>query len=268
MGLEQTRWPVMSRAGESSPSRSASIAVSRSPRETLRMALLFFALLLPTTAFAFWKSYFGILRSLPESMTAVVHVHAALMILWLLMLVAQAWFVLTGRFRLHRWVGRSSFVIVPAIVLSGLATTHAFFNKPLPPGVTEVELRSLDIITLGQLVAFGLTWWLAIVYRKRMAIHVRFIVSTVFAIGNAIVFRIFIFWVPGFETFEAATTANGTVLILALLGLIALDWQRGMRRSPYWVVTLALAFLHLGYFTFARSEGWLSFCRWFAALGS
>jgi hypothetical protein len=242
--------------------------ISRSPRETLRIALFFYALLLPITVFAFWKSYFGILGSLPEGMTAVVHVHSALMILWLLMLFAQAWFIQTGRFRLHRWVGRSSFVIVPAIILSGLATTHAFFNKPLEPGVTEMEVRSLDIITLGQLVAFGLTWWLAIVYRKRMAIHVRFIVSTVFAIGNAIVFRIFLFWVPGFETLEAATSANGTVLILVLLGLIALDWRRGMRRSPYWVVTLALAFLHLGYFTFARSEGWLSFCRWFAALGT
>jgi hypothetical protein len=250
------------------PQPMSPITASRVPRESLRNFHLYLALLVPVTVFAFWKSYFGILGNLPEGITALVHVHATLMILWLFMVIAQAWFVRTMRFRLHRWVGRSSYVIVPVIILSGLVTTHASFNKPLPPGVTEVEIRSLDVITLGQLVAFGLTWWLAIVYRKQTALHVRFIVSTVFAIGNAIVFRIFIFWVPGFETLEAATSANGTVLILLLLGLIALDWRRGMRRSPYWVVTLALAFLHLGYFTFARSEGWLSFCRWFAALGS
>jgi len=39
-----------------------------------------------------------------------------------------------------------------------------------------------------------------------------------------------------------------------------------MRRSPYWVVTVALGVLHVGYFTFARSEAWVAFCRWFADL--
>lgn len=258
----------MSASSEGTRPVSSTIEAARVSRESLRTLQLYFALLVAVTVLAFWKSYFGILGNLPEGITALVHVHAALMILWLFMVIAQAWFVRTKRFRQHRLVGRSSYVIVPVLILSGLVTTHAFFNKPPPPGVTEAELRSLDVITLGQLVAFGLTWSLAMVYRKQTALHVRFIVSTVFAIGNAIVFRIFNFWVPGFETIEAATSANGTVLILLLLGLIALDWRRGIRRSPYWVVTLALAFLHLAYFTFARTAGWLSFCRWFAALGS
>ena len=68
--------------------------------------------------------------NLPEGITALVHVHAALMILWLFMVIAQAWFVRTMRFRLHRWVGRSSYLIVPVIILSGLVTTHASF-KPV-----------------------------------------------------------------------------------------------------------------------------------------
>ena len=144
-----------------------------SSENPLRNLYIYFALLIPATVFAFWRSYFGILGSLPEGMTALVHVHAALQILWLFMLVAQAWFIRTKRFRLHRLVGRSSFVIVPIIILSGLATAHAAFNKPPPPGVTFAELRHLDIITLGQLVAFGLTWWLAIVYRKQTPLHVR-----------------------------------------------------------------------------------------------
>ena len=246
---------------------SDTVAASRVPRESLRNVPVYLALLIPATVFAFWKSYFGILGNLPEGMTALIHVHAALMILWLFMLIAQAWFVRTKRFLLHRWVGRSSFVIVPVIVLSGLATTHAFFNKPLPPGVTMEEVRRLDIITLGQLVAFGLTWWLGIVYRKQTPVHVRFMISTVFAVGNAIVFRVFFFWVPRFDTSQAAITANGAVLILLLLILIALDWRKGMKRSPFWVVTLALGVLHLGYFTFARSEAWLTFCQWFASRG-
>ncbi len=72
-----------------------------------------FALLIPVTVFGFWKTYFRIPDDLPDTFTAVTHGHAALMFLWLLMLVAQAWFIRTRRFRPHRWVGRSSYVIAP-----------------------------------------------------------------------------------------------------------------------------------------------------------
>ena len=97
-----------------------------------RNVYIYFALVVPVAIFAFWKTYFGILGNLPETITPLVHVHALLTFLWLLMLIAQAWFIRTKRFRTHRWVGRSSYVIAPLIILLGLAVLHKAYLLSSP----------------------------------------------------------------------------------------------------------------------------------------
>jgi len=80
------------------------------------------------------------------------------------------------------------------------------------------------------------------------------------------VFRIFFLWIPGFDTPDRAIVGNCVVISLLLLILIAADWRIGLKRSPYWVVTIVLSVIHLGYWTFAKTEGWYSFCQWYADL--
>lgn len=228
-----------------------------------RGVLVGLLLVLPATLLGFWKSYFAILGALPASTTAVVHVHGALMFLWLVLLPAQAWLYRTRRLRAHRWVGRSSFVLVPLIVAFGLATLHHEFTRK--PDELETVAR-LDSLAVGMMVAFTLTWALGMRYRRNPELHVRYMVSTAFALGTAIVWRIFVFWVPALADPSAAAAANGVVLLLGLLALIAADWRRGMRRSPYWVVTIVVAAMHVGYWTVAKSGAWIGLCRWFAGL--
>lgn len=238
--------------------------MKRSTEGTLfRYAHVYLALLIPTAVFAFWKTYYGILSDLPEFITPVFHIHAFLMMLWLLMLVTQAWFIRTRRFRWHRWLGRTSYVIAPLIILAGLATIHAMFNRtPELPFV----LARLNVLGFGQLIAFAITWGFAMAYRKQTALHVRFMVSTVFAMATAVVFRIFLLWIPRFDTPEKALVGNCAVLTLLLLGAIAVDWSRGIKRSPFWVVTVVLSIMHAGYWTFANTSGWYAFCVWYAGL--
>lgn len=232
-----------------------------------RNVYIYFALLIPATLLGFATSYFAGVTFSGLSVTFFIHMHAALMVLWLLMLIAQAWFIRTGRFRPHRWVGRSSYVIAPAIIVMGLVATHETLNRK-PAGISLVDAR-LEAYTWGQLVAFGLVWGLAILYRKRTPMHMRFMISTTFAIGSAIVFRIILNWfgwVPGLDLLDNIAATNWAVLTLPLLLLIALDWRAGLRRSPFWVVTIAIGIMHVGYFTFAKSEGWFDFVQGFANL--
>jgi hypothetical protein len=53
-------------------------------------------------------------------------------------------------------------------------------------------------------------------------------------------------------------------MVLMLLGLIAVDWRLGMRRSPFWLVTITTLISYIGYFTFAKSDWWMSFVLWTA----
>ena len=171
------------------------------------------------------------------------------------MLVGQALFIRTKRYALHRRVGRSSFVIAPVIIVVTLLAVLGETN------IKATDAR-IKIFGLGITLAFGVTWGLAIIYRERTPVHVRFIVSTVFAMASAIVFRIlrnWFSWVSGVDSTEGLAIANAVILILPLLALIASDWRAGMKCSPFWVVTIITAFSHIGYFTFAKSDWWMDF---------
>jgi len=199
-------------------------------------------------------------------LTVILNVHAALMVLWLLMLIAQAWFIRTKRFQLHRWVGRASFVIAPLVIVSALATFHEGLNRAV--GGITIEAVRIDTFSLGQVLAFAVTWGLAILYRKRAPLHVRFMISTAFAVSTAILFRILFAWVfnLNIEALDTAAALNWILLTLPLLALIAMDWRAGIKRSPFWVVTILISVMHLGYWTFAKTDGWLEFCQWYEDL--
>lgn len=247
--------------------------VAHRVRTPYRHLWLFLALLIPGALLGFAKSYFKGLTFSGLSVTPIIHVHAALMVLWILMLIGQAWFIRTRRYRVHRWVGRSSFVIAPLIIIMSAVATHETLNRKMP-GITTLDAR-FEIYDLLQVLGFGLSWALALIYRKRIPLHVRYMVSTVFAFGNAIVFRIILNWfqwAPGMNVVDNlanignVAAANGTMLVLMLLGLIAMDWRHGIRRSPFWLVTGTTVTIHVGFFTFTRADWWMALVQWFAAL--
>jgi glucan phosphoethanolaminetransferase (alkaline phosphatase superfamily) len=229
-----------------------------------RNAYIIIALILPLAIFAFWKTYVSILGNLPEKITLVYHLHAVVMTAWILMLIAQAWLIKAGHFTVHRAIGRASYVVVPLIIVLGLGTIHAMFN-----GTEASEMSGigrLNVLGFGQLVCFLIVWGLAIRYRRQTPLHARFMISTIFAIGPAIIFRILLLWIPGIETVNAALIGNWIILTLPLLFLILLDWKKGITRSPFWVITLLVALMHIGYWTFATSDWWLAFCMWFRGM--
>ena len=126
------------------------------------------------------------------------------------------------------------------------------------------ELARDAIFQHMMLVSLAITWGLAIAYRRQPALHMRFMISTAFAIGTAIFFRIFFFWVPSFGTFDVAAHGNFAVLSVMLVALIANDWRLGVRRSPFWVVTVLIGVLYFCYRVVAPMEAWIGYCDWLA----
>jgi len=241
----------------------------RGPVDRLENLQIFFALLIPVALLAFAKSYFAGVTFSGKSVTVLIHAHSALMVLWLLMLIAQAWFIRTRRFRLHRWVGRSSYAIAPLIMVTIIVVSHELLNRTA--GGLSTQGAQIEVYTWGQLLGFGLAWGLAIFFRKRTPLHMRFMISTIFAAGSAFVFRIILNWfgwVPGMDTLDGVAAANAAFLTISLLALVVADWRKGLKWSPYWVVTVVTVIMHVGYFTFAKTQGWIEFIRWFMSLST
>jgi hypothetical protein len=244
-------------------------ATPSDPRPTKGNAYAFLILLLIAFGALFYlgfaKSFFVGKTFGQLSLTPLVHIHAATMILWYLMLIVQAWLVRTDRISIHRMVGRSSYVVAPLVVVSTLVLAHAQLGRHadgIAPFTIEVE-----VFTWGQTIAFAITWALAIWHRKRTPLHMRYMISTAFAACTAITLRGLLNWGSGvLPDFGHMTIAHGILITIPLLALIVIDWKKGIKFSPYWVVTIVLAAMHIGFFTFAKTAAWASFVEWFVAL--
>jgi hypothetical protein len=216
----------------------ATLDLTRRDRSDYHHVWIILALLIPATLLAFAPTYFKGLTGSQLPVTTLVHLHTALMVLWVLLLISQAWLIRAKQYRIHRWTGRSSFVLVPLIVLVTLMLARESLNRM--PEVTTLAAR-LDIFFWGQVISFVMAWALALMYRRRTPIHMRYMVSTVFAAGPAIMVRIIVnwfAWLPGMDNVNNTVAANGAVLLLMLLALIANDWRLGIGRSPFWFVAI------------------------------
>ncbi|RMH16691.1 MAG: hypothetical protein D6696_17640 [Acidobacteria bacterium] len=230
---------------------------------------VYFALLIPATLLGFVPFLLRGVTLSDRPLTPAVLLHGALMGLWVIMLVAQGWFIRTKRFAVHRWVGRSSFMIAPLIIVNVFVAEHEALNAA-PQGISA-EVARLEVFGIPQILVFAVTWGFAIAYRKRIPLHARFMISTAFAVSTAILVRIalnWLTWLPFFEpeNLGGIVAATWTFQTLLLAAFIAMDWRKGIRRSPFWVVTGVLGMMHVGYWTYGTTAAWFAFVRWFAGL--
>lgn len=195
----------------------------------------------------FWPSYFAELATTRASL----HLHGLLMLTWMAALAAQAVLFRTGQLEWHRRVGRLSFVVAPMIVAVGFFVTHEFMAR-VGTNVTRVSLEIFTISVIS-ISAFGLLYGLAIYYRRVPQLHGRYMMGTGLMVIGAGILRIFRNWIPGFTSLSAATHAGIVVVELATIGLIVNDRRMGKIRTPFVVVFLLSAFLHV---MFWKAPGW------------
>ncbi len=80
---------------------------ARSARSPYRNLGIILALLIPAALLGFANSYFKGLTFSGLTFSTLIHVHAAVMALWILMLIGQAWFIRVGDPRDARTAGGS-----------------------------------------------------------------------------------------------------------------------------------------------------------------
>jgi len=131
----------------------------------------------------------------------VLHVHAALMGSWLLLLLTQTTLMATGRPALHMQLGVAATILAPAIVLTGLvlvptmyhanwAAAHAA-NPALARDAVPPNMRFATNIALNQIrsgVLFPIVVAIGLLARRRdPGLHKRMmILATVLPVGAAI----------------------------------------------------------------------------------
>jgi hypothetical protein len=179
----------------------------------------------------------------------VMHVHAVVMGAFLLLLLAQATLMATGRCELHKRVGIAAFVFVPTLVIVGsiLAPTiyHMVWNlaQSGPPDVRPVmqeRVHELDNILLMQIrigILFPLFMAIGLLARGVNAgLHKRMtFLATAIPLPAAIDRMT---WLP--TTLPASPVATDLWVLVAISPLFVWDVVRNRRVHEAYVIWLAI----------------------------
>jgi hypothetical protein len=144
-----------------------------------------YALLFALALVAFWPGYLAVPK---EEMGAWMHLHAVSATLWMFILIAQPCAIHSGRRRLHRWLGRSSLVVMPVVLVSLIGLAHDTLQ-----GATGQVFGVQAFFLYVRLVLFivlVVPYVMALINRRNVAIHARYMVATGLALVDPVVARI------------------------------------------------------------------------------
>ena len=163
----------------------AELPLTNSIERTRRAYFAITLLLLGIVTWGFWRYYSGLFVG-GIARLWIVHVHAAVFSIWVIVLVVQAGVVVAGNVRLHRRLGLAAmlygvlvFVIGIAVSVGAPALRVRAGEFPLEVGVT------VALYSLADLLLFGVFLGLAFAYREKPELHKRWIVGATAALIGA-----------------------------------------------------------------------------------
>ena len=209
---------------------------------------------------AFWPSYFSRIVAGPD---AFVHLHAAGVILWMLLLVSQPLLIVRGRWQAHRRMGKLSYLLVPWIVITATLLAHSRFQA-MPPDAFERDGHSLYLPFIA-IALFLICYGLAMAKRRSAPLHSRYMIGTALPLVDPIVARLLVHTPIAPDAILYPLIGYGLTDI-ALLALIWADRKQRRGREAFFLLLPIFLVAHAGWFTLAQSEPWFTFASWFRAL--
>ena len=212
--------------------------------------------LLPLVGLAFWPGYFARLGETPWA----IHLHGVTAMLWVLMLVSQAWAIHSGRRALHRATGRSSFLLVPVFFAGGFLVLQTMSRRTFGGHpFYEVFGAGLGALDLLAVLFFAGFYYAALRNRRRVQLHARYMLATVLLLATPIASRVLNGYVPGLRIegpedmhlFVVGVHLGNAMGLAIALGL----YLQARRHGLPWL--LAAAFLVMSSISF----------QWLAAAG-
>jgi hypothetical protein len=182
---------------------------------------------------AFWPTYFGPLLRGDSDQPWILHLHGALFIGWMALLMTQAALVAAGRTRVHRRLGRLGIGYGAIVIAIGVVVAFYAPLAHMASGAWDIDAAaSFLLLPLGDMALFAGLFGAAVVYRRKPEVHKRLMLLATTALMFAAVSR----------RVAPESPMMFLSLWLAPLGFaMAYDWRsRGRVHPTYLIGTVIL----------------------------
>ena len=216
---------------------------------------------------AFWPGYFGrLFGDIPTH----IHIHGITMTVWCLMLIGQGFLIRLKKQRIHKTVGKISYLLVPLIVISGFNSAHYLLSRiNMPPE----NFYSNASLMFSSLIAFGIIYGLAIKNRKQPLVHARYMVATIFPIITPLTDRLIhhharpiLNLVPALNGAPSVYVAGFVLAEVLLIGLVIWDWQFNRKMVAFRVALGIVLLYHISTLFFYHFSLWQGITDWIMSL--
>jgi hypothetical protein len=219
-------------------------------------------LILATVFVGFARTYFlaGVFRApLPN---LLIHIHAVVFTIWMLLLIAQTTLVSAGRVDIHRKLGLLGFGLACTMVVLGeLAARDMLARNYAPPRFAPGPLTFYAIPCFGILI-FAVLIYFAYRERSNPSAHKRLILLANISILDAPTGR------PPFTVITAHPFMDSVFILAFLLLLVTYDlWSlHKVHRATLWGSLFVLIAGQLRV-PIGLTHPWLAFAAWMQHLG-
>jgi hypothetical protein len=205
----------------------------------------------------FWPTYFGPLLAGTLQTLPMIHIHAAVFVGWILLVIAQAALAATGKWALHVKIGHIGMVYGLLLILVGVATGFTLFAARIAAGHIQ-EAQDRLFVPLTDMLVFAPFLGAAWIYRRRPEVHKRLIIVATTILLIAAVHRM---------AFLGGRPPPIPQLMLVWLAPISLgmacDFIRHRLVHPVYLLGIgAIVFLKFGRVPLFKSEAWNIFAGW------
>lgn len=228
-----------------------------------------FLLLILLVFAGFYTTYFSVIF---QPTAPLFHLHFALMAIWIAMLIVQPFLIKYKKRSIHRTLGKVSYVLVPVtLITSFLVIRFSYYRftgklrQEASLGIIQLnndqisnEAASVQAIALYWFLMFTLFYVLAVINRRKSAIHARYMVATALSLLGPTVDRI-IFFVFKLEKLPGGIPVETAAFLLADFVLALLLWQDYVKGRPIKTLFTSLLIYIAGqilYFTVPGTVGW------------
>lgn len=182
-------------------------------------------LLIPLTFLGFLKTYFNQIPTFEKNITPYIHIHAGIASVWILMLIAQPILIRNRKNKLHKKIGKISYLLFPLLILSFIPQMIRIINSDNP---------NILFFPLADSLLLILFYSLAIYHRKNMSKHMRYMIGTALVFLGPTIGRIG----PLILGLSENVTQNSLygLIYLILIGLIFLDRKYRKNYQPYLII--------------------------------